>query len=177
MDIVTLLDWCSTNGVRIHSNLRILHGENRGICVHAAECPTVPEQSLVVIPKSAVLSARSCELTGHIPHAPYGHDATLTLALALYSEQQLASRSRWAGYLQSLPLEQSWNGIALFWGAALRDPLSPHDADDGRRTRSRKILDFDSDAIEARQWLSGTEAEAHLFLPGPSRTPLLVCPF
>ncbi|KAH9967334.1 hypothetical protein BC827DRAFT_1173307 [Russula dissimulans] len=130
--------------------------------------------SVVVIPKSAVLSARSCELTGHIPHAPYGHDATLTLALALYSEQQLASRSRWAGYLQSLPPEQSWNGIALFWGAALRDPLSPHDtSDDGRRTGSRRSLDVDSDAIEARQWLRGTEAEAHLFLPGPGRTPLL----
>jgi hypothetical protein len=43
--------------------------------------------SVVVIPKSAVLSTRSCALAQHIPHAPYGHDATLTLALALYSEQ------------------------------------------------------------------------------------------
>lgn len=43
--------------------------------------------SVVVIPKSAVLSTRSCTLADHIPHAPYGHDATLTLALTLYSEQ------------------------------------------------------------------------------------------
>jgi len=43
--------------------------------------------AVVVIPKSAVLSARSCTLADQIPHAPYGHDATLTLALALYSEQ------------------------------------------------------------------------------------------
>ena len=43
--------------------------------------------SVVVIPKSAVLSTRSCTLADHIPHAPYGHDATLTLALALYAEQ------------------------------------------------------------------------------------------
>lgn len=87
MDTVTLLNWCSANGVRIHPNLRILHDENRGICVHAADCHIIPEQSLVVIPKSAVLSAPSCELADHISYAPYGHDATLTLALALYSEQ------------------------------------------------------------------------------------------
>ena len=43
--------------------------------------------SVVVIPKSAVLSTRSCALAEHIPHAPYGHDATLALALAVYSEQ------------------------------------------------------------------------------------------
>src|SRR6267154_5961973 len=47
--------------------------------------------SVVVIPKSAVLSTRSCTLADHIPHAPYGHDATLTLALALYSEQYVSS--------------------------------------------------------------------------------------
>lgn len=163
--------------------------------------------SVVVIPKSAVLSTRSCTLADHIPHAPYGHDATLTLALALYSEQcvffekclivpyclsgvptpynlsglscarLLLYRSRWAGYLQSLPKEQNWHGIALFWGAALRDPLSsPDTTDDGRRVES-DVLDPDGDAVEARRWLRGTEAETHLLLPDPPRTPLLVCPF
>jgi hypothetical protein len=89
----------------------------------------------------------------------------------------LLSHSRWAGYLQSLPDEQNWHGIALFWGAALRGPLSSHDAsDDGRRVESGG-LDPDSDAVEARRWLSGTEAETHLLLPDSPRTPLLVCPF
>lgn len=132
--------------------------------------------SVVVIPKSAVLSTRSCTLADHIPHAPYGHDATLTLALALYSEQLLLYHSRWAGYLQSLPKEQNWHGIALFWGAAaLRDPLSSRGttSNDGRRVESGG-LDRDSDAVEARQWLRGTEAETHLLLRDPPRTPLLI---
>lgn len=36
MAIVTLLDWCSVNGIRIHSNLRIIHDEKMGIGVRAA---------------------------------------------------------------------------------------------------------------------------------------------
>jgi len=90
----------------------------------------------------------------------------------------LLYHSRWAGYLQSLPKEQNWHGIALFWGAAtLRDPLSSRGtSDDGRRVESGG-LDRDSDAVGARQWLRGTEAETHLLLRDPPRTPLLVCPF
>jgi hypothetical protein len=101
----------------------------------------------------------------------------------------LASRSRWAGYLQSLPSRQNWDAIALFWDAALCDPLSSRDTDtdidtdtntdtndDGRRTESGS-LDPDGDAVEARRWLRVTEAETHFLLPGPHRRPLLVSPF
>jgi hypothetical protein len=90
----------------------------------------------------------------------------------------LLYHSRWAGYLQSLPKEQNWHGIALFWGAAaLRDPLSSRGtSNDGRRVESGG-LEPDSDAVEARRWLRGTEAETHLLLPDTPRTPLLVCPF
>lgn len=99
----------------------------------------------------------------------------------------MASRSRWAGYLQSLPSRQNWDGIALFWDATLCDPLSSRDTDtdtdvdtdtndDGRRTQSGG-LDPDGDAAEARRWLQVTEAETHFLLPGPHRTPLLVSPF
>ena len=56
-------------------------------------------------------------------------------------------------------------------------PLSSRDANgDGRRVESGG-LDPDSDAVEAREWLRGTEAETHLLLRDPPRTPLLVCPF
>jgi hypothetical protein len=41
---------------------------------------------VVTIPKSAVLSVRSCRLAKHIPFAPYGLEAQLALALALYGE-------------------------------------------------------------------------------------------
>jgi hypothetical protein len=45
MAIVTLLDWCSANGIRIHSNLRIIHDEKMGICVRAADYPIMSDQS------------------------------------------------------------------------------------------------------------------------------------
>ena len=82
----------------------------------------------------------------------------------------LASRSRWAGYLQSLPVDQNWDGIALFWGG---DTLSTHNASDGHRTELEG-LDLDGDAVEAIRWLNGTEARKHLSLPSEPRTPILV---
>jgi hypothetical protein len=45
MAIVTLLDWCSANGIRIHPNLRIIHHEKMGICVRAADYPIMSDQS------------------------------------------------------------------------------------------------------------------------------------
>ena len=108
--LVRLLNWCMDNGIYIHPNVRVLHEKKSGICVRAANCSIDPEQSrnplsliflrvtipcfsdhelslVVVIPKSAILSTRSCALAAHIPHSPCGHEATLALALALYSEQ------------------------------------------------------------------------------------------
>ena len=59
----------------------------------------------------------------------------------------------------------------------MRGPLSSRDASgDGRRVESGG-LGPDSHAVNARQWLRGTEAETHLHLRNPPRTPLLVCPF
>lgn len=46
-----------------------------------------PPAAVVHIPKSAVLSARSCALAAHIPPAPYGHAAHLALAAAVLTEQ------------------------------------------------------------------------------------------
>jgi hypothetical protein len=85
----------------------------------------------------------------------------------------LDARSRWAGYLQSLPDEQNWDGIALFWGFTSRDALSTHDASDGHRTELEG-LEFDGDAVEAIQWLNGTEAQKHFVLSGEPRAPIHV---
>jgi hypothetical protein len=45
MAIVTLLDWCSVNGIRIRPNIRIIHDEKKGICVRAANDPILSDQS------------------------------------------------------------------------------------------------------------------------------------
>ena len=97
------------------------------------------------------------------------------MSISLCIRRLLASRSRWAGYLQSLPTEQYWNGIALFWGFTTRDDaLSSRDASDGIESDG---LDSDGDAVEAKRWLNGAEAQVHFFLPGQPRTLLLVRPF
>ena len=45
MAIVTLLNWCSVNGIRIHPSLRLVNDEKKGICVRAANCPIMSDQS------------------------------------------------------------------------------------------------------------------------------------
>ena len=110
------------------------------------------------------------------PHRP--DCASLTGPIKIVRDRLLVSRSRWAGYLKSLPNDQNWHGIALFWDAALRDPLSCHDiSGDGRQAEPAGLDPDGGDAAEARRWLLGTEAETHFLLPGPPRTPVLVCPF
>ncbi|KAH9004651.1 SET domain-containing protein [Lactarius hatsudake] len=101
---------------------------------------------------------------------PSSASITSCRVLGLHStciHRLLASRSRWAGYLQSLPTDRNWDGIALFWGLT-----SSGNTSDGHRTESDG-LDFDNDAVEAKRWLNGTEAQTHFFLPGQPRTLLL----
>lgn len=98
-----------------------------------------------------MLSVRTCTFSDSLVswlavngiHVPaYGHEAQLTLALALYSElyvlelavpgvgpydiephSSLGSRSEWAGYLQSLPRKTV--PIGLFWGYKYSDEEIP----------------------------------------------------
>lgn len=50
MAIVTLLDWCSANGIRIHPNIRIIHHDKMGICVRAADYPIMSDHSRKRLP-------------------------------------------------------------------------------------------------------------------------------
>ncbi|OJT05111.1 Ribosomal lysine N-methyltransferase 3, partial [Trametes pubescens] len=90
------------------------------------------------IPKSAILSVRTCALAGQIPGAPYGHGAALALSLALYSEILKGVASRWYPYLQSLPATPV--PIARLWGDDCAFP-------------------DDLDSQEARLWIQGTEVQ------------------
>lgn len=81
--------------------------------------------SVVVIPKSAVLSTRSCTLADHIPHAPYGHDATLTLSLALYSEQCVLLRETDRALLSRVPTPMSAQATALSFSMGRVPAVAP----------------------------------------------------
>lgn len=57
------------------------------IDVDPANVLNVVSASVVQIPKSAVLSVKSCSLGYLIPPNPYGRGAQLALSMALYLEQ------------------------------------------------------------------------------------------
>lgn len=96
-------------------------------------------QTVCKIPKSALLSARTCSLPP-LTDAPVLTTAhsILGLALALLHELRLGPDSSFWGYLQSLPRETV--PIPALW------PLCPEG----------------SDAALALKWLQGTEAERDL---------------
>jgi hypothetical protein len=58
MAIVTLVNWCSVNGIRIHPNLRLVHDEKKGICVRAANYPIMSGQSRKRFPLPSAPLAR-----------------------------------------------------------------------------------------------------------------------
>ncbi|CAA7260429.1 unnamed protein product [Cyclocybe aegerita] len=135
--VKVLLEWCITHNVVIDSRLHLRPGPT-GIGVHSGRHLIHPHQTLVKIPKDSVLSVRNCSLAGSIPFAPYGLDAQLSLALALFVELLNGRQSRWYGYLQSLP--NPLVDLPMFWDRRLG--TNDDDCEDGS---------------EALSWLSKTE--------------------
>ncbi|KAF9479094.1 SET domain-containing protein [Pholiota conissans] len=101
----TLLEWCTENGIIIDERISIGTDSQAGIAVYSEDDYIHPQTTLVKIPKSAILSVRSCSLEAVIPEAPYGLGAQLSLSLALYAEILRGMKSRWHGYIQSLPAD------------------------------------------------------------------------
>jgi hypothetical protein len=74
MAIVTLLDWCSANGIRVHPNIRIIHHEKMGICIRAADYPIMSDHSRkrfshLFLQSSAIFAATFRR--GQLTHYPY----------------------------------------------------------------------------------------------------------
>ncbi|KIL00769.1 hypothetical protein PAXRUDRAFT_821352 [Paxillus rubicundulus Ve08.2h10] len=131
--ISVLLNWCTDNGIRIDPRIQVIessdidhHSDDSdratdnasskcGLAVYSCEELTDCPCTLVYIPKTAVLSVKSCSPSQGISSIPHGHGAPLSLSLALYCELLRGPKSRWFGYLQSLPREIV--DIAMFWGA------------------------------------------------------------
>ncbi|TDL23656.1 hypothetical protein BD410DRAFT_144197 [Rickenella mellea] len=148
--VSTLLQWCDSQRIRIDPRLRILEDKN-GLGVYAADSYIENPATLVYIPKSAVLSVRSCSLSAHIDPVLYGTGATLALALAVHGELLIGAASHWFAYLQSLPHTRV--DIAVFWGAdaeheqGLENNAGDEEVEDGR---------------EAKAWIKGTQVEREL---------------
>ncbi|KAN0088559.1 hypothetical protein V8E55_005616 [Tylopilus felleus] len=194
--VATLLAWCAENHIQIDSTLQIIDTQHHpdvslrheatapiasdkasrehGLSVYSRQHLIECSRTLVYIPKTAVLSVKSCFFSQHISSAPYGHGAHLALALALYGELLLGPHSRWFGYLQSLPRETV--AIAVFWGVndaietrtctcSARGCLSTNDtssaADEQRQTTLSKCpwCIWLHDNRHAREWLEATEVD------------------
>ncbi|KAG0709169.1 hypothetical protein DFH29DRAFT_886846 [Suillus ampliporus] len=194
-----LLTWSNENGIQIDPGIQVLESRNhqeltdnmeasssrdRGISVYSLEDLIDRSCPLVLIPKTTILSTKSCFLSQDIgTSAPYGHGAHLALALALYGEILRGQDSRWFGYLQSLPRETV--DIAIFWGVEdVVDLRSCVCSSRGPTISSQSAIGDDVDTVEftcssaelpecapslqlldgkrARMWLSCTEAEKEL---------------
>ncbi|KAJ3747324.1 hypothetical protein DFH05DRAFT_799461 [Lentinula detonsa] len=147
--ITTLLNWCTINGIQIDKRLRLVP-DVTGLAVYSGSTLIEASQTLVKIPKTAVLSVKSCSASQFIESSPYGLEAQLALSLALLIEIQRGTSSRWYGYLQSLP--ETMVDLPVFW-----------DLEIGGRTLE--------DGMEALKWLKGTEVQK--LLAGPDGNPLI----
>ncbi|EMD38232.1 hypothetical protein CERSUDRAFT_113385 [Gelatoporia subvermispora B] len=136
-----LLRWLCERDIQIDDSIRVLDDPVSGISVVSTDKIIESASTIAWIPKSAILSVRSCSLAPNIPFAPYGHDAHLALSTALYAELLRGSASQWYGYLQSLPIRTV--PLALFWGV-------PETACD------------DEDGEQARLWITNTQVEKEL---------------
>ncbi|KAG8977564.1 hypothetical protein FRB90_008768 [Tulasnella sp. 427] len=142
--ISKLLVWCKENDITIDPRLKVVDSEeDTGITVVATE-PILPQTSVVQIPKSSVLSRRTCRYAELINNAFEAQrsefdEPNLWLSLVLLTELSQGSSSRWHGYLQSLPLSPV--PLASFWL-----DVNP-------------TADTDEDSKLARAWIRGTEVE------------------
>ncbi|KAI0368652.1 SET domain-containing protein [Pilatotrama ljubarskyi] len=142
MDLQLFTKWLADNSISLHEGIFIIQTPHAGAAAVANhDEPILHPTTVASIPKSSILSVRSCALAEHIDWVPYGHGATLALSLALYSELLIGPTSRWHPYLQSLPSEPV--PIARLWGDV-------------------SALPDDPDAQAAAQWIYGTEIQREL---------------
>ncbi|KAI0806624.1 hypothetical protein C8Q74DRAFT_1190256 [Fomes fomentarius] len=148
----TFLRWLHQNQIQLCGPCKVKRAADnlKGVSVISTSLITHP-QRVAVIPKTSLLSVRSCTISTQITWAPYGHHAALSLSLALYAEILRGPASRWHGYLQSLP--PAVVPIARLWAhhAAFPD---------------------DQDARDAADWISRTEV--HKELQSEDGTALLI---
>ncbi|KAE9404023.1 SET domain-containing protein [Gymnopus androsaceus JB14] len=138
--INSLLNWCSINNIEIDKRLQIVP-DDIGLAVYSGSISIGPSETLVKIPKASVLSVKSCSAARFIESSSYGLEAQLALSLGLLVELERGARSRWYGYLQSLPA--ALVDLPSFWNSGTSD-----------------------DGPEALELLKGTEAERLLLGPG-----------
>lgn len=112
-----------------------------GVFVKREASNVIERQTLMLVPKTAILSPKSSSILPFIEaHQLYSSDATsgLYLSLTLLHEFLIGPSGAWWGYLQSLPQVQCNSGADFRWGVSLP-------------------LHWDQDGVNWK-WIEGTEA-------------------
>ncbi|KAI8472158.1 MAG: hypothetical protein J3K34DRAFT_519919 [Monoraphidium minutum] len=108
------LEWMKQNGIWWNEDLMSIDAGVDGCSGVAVGCLArvpVPEGALLCrIPKAAVLSPRTTAIAAILEEERVGHGLALTVA-AMY-EASIGARSKWHGYLASLPAREY---LPLFW--------------------------------------------------------------
>ncbi|CDO74967.1 hypothetical protein BN946_scf184945.g39 [Trametes cinnabarina] len=114
MSLKPFLQWLAEHGVSLREGLSIVESPKGEISVWLnSEDPVLHPETIASIPKSSILSARTCAIAQNIAWAPVK-----------------GTESKWHTYLQSLPSTPV--PIARLWG----DPYAfPDDADSQEATR------------------------------------------
>ncbi|TBU29243.1 hypothetical protein BD311DRAFT_274879 [Dichomitus squalens] len=87
LKLVTFLTWLADHHVHIHEGISISENGDTGLSVIShQDRPILHPDRLSAIPKTSVLSVRTCTLAHQISWHPYGHGSVLALSFALYSE-------------------------------------------------------------------------------------------
>ncbi|KAK1215826.1 hypothetical protein PQX77_021552 [Marasmius sp. AFHP31] len=156
-----LLDFCSDSQIKIDPRLHIdyddddAQGKSIGVFLSTKgnedADDDIPPGTTVRIPKKSVLSVKSSNLTKYFgtdyEFAPYGLEAQLELALAVYLEDSKGSASPWHLYLKSLP--EKTVDLPMFWTTKAIE-----EEEEGR--------DRDEDVQTALGWMTSSEIHRHL---------------
>lgn len=132
--IAILHDWARKKHIWIHDDIIIgrmekekkaaieqsiiAKGEGYGIFLRKGSEPLIDRQTLVLVPKQTILSARTSSLSALInDDLLFSHDAAagLLLSTVLLHEFLLGEQGPWWGYLQSMPKSKQQGG----WGIDL----------------------------------------------------------
>ncbi|KAJ9103928.1 hypothetical protein QFC21_002391 [Naganishia friedmannii] len=138
--VTELMDWFEKENIWIHKSLEIkAMADLSGLGIFAVNVG-VPQQVVCKIPRSAILSSRTTTFANSLPKSTRSQIPPIALlSLSLLYEFRLGRKSRYWGYLQSLPRRHV--EIAPLWS------VSPITGEDGQ---------------SAAEKVKGTDVEAEL---------------
>ena len=148
-----LANWLAANGATLHPSIALMPLATNRRRVQVSAVKRVEAGSMLLhVPKASILSPVTCSASKVLRRAlDAGCAPTVVLNLAIALERSLGARSRWAGFLSTIPdvepLPHAWSSHELEW-------LRGTGLDVSARARREELV---SEHNEIIAWL-GTQA-------------------